>query len=328
MSGENILVVEDEWSVGEHICSNLQSFGYNASSVACSGEEAIMMIEKERPDLVLMDIVLYGEMDGIEAADRIASQFDIPVIYLTAYVNDNNISRAKLTKPFGYIVKPFNNRELYSNIEMALHKHKLEKELKECKARLDKTLKGAIEALTETIEMRGSYTPGHHQRVKKLAAAIAGEMGLPDFQVQGIELAAAVYDIGLINVPIEISQDVSRQEGVRLALYRTYPTVGYDILKKIDFSWSIAEIILQHRECYDGAGFPRGMKGDDILIEARIIAVADVIEDLTTHRIHRNELPIDKALAVIRNNRGALYDPEVVDACLRLFNEKGYKITD
>jgi putative two-component system response regulator len=321
MNGEKILVVEDEWTVGEHICRNLKSFGYDASSVACSGGEAIMMIEKERPDLVLMDIVLHGETDGIEAAERISAQFDIPVIYLTAHTNEEFIARAKLTKPFGYIVKPFNKNELYSNIEMAIHKHKLEKELRECKAKLDRTLKGTIAALTETIEMRGPYAPGHHQRVKKLAAAIAGEMGLSDFQMQGIELAAEVYDIGLINVPVEISQDVSRLEDGRLALYCIYPITGYDILKKIEFPWPIADIILQHRECYDGTGFPRGMTGEDILIEARILAVADVIEDLTSHRVYRNELPMDKALAVIRDNRGALYDPNVVDACLRLFNE-------
>jgi len=326
LSNKKILVVEDEWIVGDQICRILRDFGYDECSLAGSAAEAIRMIEADKPDLVLMDIVLPGEQDGIDTATLIRERFDLPVIYLTAHTNGEYIRRAKLTEPFGYLIKPFNQMELSTNIEMAMQKHQLEKRLKECKARLDRTLKGVIEAFTETIETRGTCNSGHHQRVKKLATAIAKDMGMSDFQVEGIGLAAAVYDLGLINVPFEVIQDRDKLEGLRLALYRTYPTIGYSILKKIDFPWPLAEIVLQHCEHYDGTGFPQGIKGEEILLEARILAVADAMENLTSQRLHRNGLPPDKALAVITADSGSRYDPRVVNACLRLFNEHGFRI--
>jgi len=326
LGNEKILVVEDEWIVGDQICQSLRAFGYNACSLAGSAAEAMRMIEEEKPDLILMDIVLPGEHDGIETAELIRNRFDLPVIYLTAHTNGEYIARAKKTKPFGYLIKPFNKMELYTNIEMAIQRHQLEKKLKDCKDRLDRTLKGVIEALTETIEMRGLYNAGHHQRVTKLATAIAREMELDDFCVEGIGLAASVYDIGLINVPTEVVQDLHKLEGFNLALYRTYPTIGYGILKKIDFSWPIAEIVLQHREHYDGTGFPQGIKGEDILLEARILAIADALDDLTSHKIYRSEFPLDQALAIVKADGGSRYDPRLVAVCIRLFHEKGFQV--
>jgi len=197
--------------------------------------------------------------------------------------------------------------------------------LHESHAKLERNLKSTIDVISETIERRGPSTPGHYQRVKKLAVAIAREMGLTDFQMQGIERAAAVYDIGLMTIPIEFLQDTERLEGLKLTMYRGYPQTGHDALKKIEFPWPIADIILQHRECFDGSGFPRGLKGADILIEARVLAVADAIEDLTVHRSYRNALPTDEALTVLSSHSGSLYDPDVVNVCQRLINEKGYK---
>jgi HD-GYP domain len=138
-------------------------------------------------------------------------------------------------------------------------------------------------------------------------------------------LAAHVYDISLVNMPVEILQDAGQLTGTRLTLYRNYPQLSYDILKEVNFLWPIADIVLQHRECYDGSGFPRGIKGDDILIEARILAVAHALEDLTSNKAFRNAFPLKQALDEIKAHRGSKYDPDVVDACLRLFNEKGYK---
>ena len=128
--------------------------------------------------------------------------------------------------------------------------------LQESHAKLERNLKGAIDVISETIEAKGPYAPGHHRHVAALASAIAREMGLTDFQVQGIELAAAVYDIGLMTIPIEFLQDSERLDGIKLTLYQGYPQAGHDALKKIEFPWPIAEIILQHRECFDGSGFP------------------------------------------------------------------------
>jgi len=184
-------------------------------------------------------------------------------------------------------------------------------------------MKGMIGAIAATIELRGPYTEGHHERVSGLAVAIAREMGLTDFQVEAIELAAAVYDSGMVNVPADILQESGRLEGIRLTMYQTYPEAAYDTLKKIECIWPLADIVLQHRECYDGSGFPRGIKGEAILIEARILAVAHAFEDLTTHRSYRNAFSLGEALEEISSHSGSWYDPEVVAVCLKLIQEKG-----
>ena len=329
MNSEKIMVVEDEWVVSEQLCRSLEDLGYTISSTASAGDEAIRKVEADSPDLILMDIVLKGKMDGIEAADRINSQFNIPVIYLTAYTNQEYIVRAKQTKPFSYLVKPFNQKELYANIEMALHRRLVDKEIKDHLDRLTRCYTGTMKAFSGAIELRGPHTPlGHHQRVAFIARGIAKEMGLHDFSAEGLWLAAHVYDISLVNMPVEILMGDSQLAGQSLSLYRNYPQLSYDILETVDFPWPIADIVLQHRECFDGSGFPRGIKGEEILIEARILAVAVALEDLTSHRNFRKALPLKQAFDKISEHRGSQYDPDVVNACLRLFNEKGYKTED
>jgi response regulator RpfG family c-di-GMP phosphodiesterase len=321
MNSDKIMVVEDEWIVAHQLCNDLKELGYRVCSTAATGDEAIRNVGEDRPDLILMDIVLKGKMDGIEAADRITSQFDIPIIYLTSFTNKEYIERAKQTKPFSYLVKPFKKKELYANIEMALHKHRLDKEIKDYLGRLVKCYKGTIESISEALAFRGPYFPGHHRRVAECAQAIATEMKLSEFSIQGVCLAAFVYDIGLASTPISIIHESERLTGNSLTIYRDYPQMSYDILEKVDFPWPIADIALQHCECYDGSGFPRGLKGNDILIEARILAVACALEDLTSHMVFRTAFPLKQALDQIKNPK---YDPGVVDVCLRLFGEKGY----
>jgi HD-GYP domain-containing protein (c-di-GMP phosphodiesterase class II) len=274
-----------------------------------------------------MDIVLKSKMDGIEAAERITSQLDIPVIYLTAYTNQEYIERAKQTKPFGYMVKPFKQKELYANIEMALHKHRLDKEIKDYLGRLVKCYRGTIESISGAMELRGPYVPGHHRRVAEFAQAIAREMGLSDFSIEGARLAAYVYDIGLASMPISVIYESERLTGFNLTMYRDYPQMSYNILEKVDFPWPVTDIVLQHCECYDGSGFPRGLKGNDILIEARILAVAHALEDLTSHMAFRKAFSLKQAIDEIKVHRESKYDPDVVDVCLKLFGEKGYQLT-
>jgi response regulator RpfG family c-di-GMP phosphodiesterase len=325
MSGEKIMVVEDEWVVADQLCRDLKNLGYTVCSTASTGDEAIRKVEADRPDLILMDIVLKGKINGIEAVERINSQFNIPVLYLTAYTNQEYIERAKLTNPFGYLVKPYNQKELYATIEMALQKHRVDQEIKDYLGRLTRCYTGMMKAFSGAVELHGPYAPGHHQRVAYFAHAVAKEMGLPDFSVEGLWLAAHVYDISFVNIPIEILQDSGQLTGVNLAIYRKYPQLSYDILKEVNSLWPIADIALQHRECYDGSGFPRGIKGADILIDAKILAVAHALEELTSRRAYRDAFPLKQALDEISAHRESQYDPDVVDACLRLFNEKGYK---
>ena len=314
------MVVEDEWVVADQLSRNLKEVGYSVCSMVSTGEEAIRKAETDSPDLILMDIVLKGKMDGIEAAERINSQFNIPMLYLTSYTDQEYIERAKQTGPFGYLVKPYKQRELSANIEMAFHKHRVDKEIKDYLDSLTRCFTGTMKAFSEAIELRGPYAPGHHQRVAYFAHAIAVEMELPDFSVEGLWLAAHVYDISFVNIPVNIIQDSEQLTGHGLTLYRQYPQLSYDILKKVIFLWPIADIALQHRECFDGSGFPREIKGEDILIEARILAVAHALEDLTSHRAFRDAFPLEQALDEIRAHRGSQYDPDVVDACLRAFN--------
>jgi len=282
------------------------------------------MVREISPDLVLMDIVLAGKMDGIQAAEQIEAIADIPVIYLTAYSDEKTLGRAKISGPSGYVLKPVKKQQLYITIELALHRHDIELNLRKNHARIYQSLKGTIEAIAETVELRGPYTAGHHERISKLATAISREMGLTDFQVEGIDLASRIYDIGMVNIPADILREAERLEGLKLTMYQSYPEAAYDTLKKIECIWPLAYIVLQHRECYDGSGFPRGIKGAAILIEARILAVAHALEDLTTHRSYRNAFPLNEALETISSHSSTKYDPDVVAACLRIFNEKGY----
>lgn len=324
MNHEKILVVEDEWIIAEQICGNLKDFGYRIAATASTGYEAIRMVEKEKPDLILMDIVLKGKMDGIDTAEQIALRFDIPVIYLTAHTNLDYLKRAKHTKPFCYLVKPFKEQELHSNVEMALYKHRTDKAIKDYLTRHLQSYKGTIEAVSGAIELRGPWPPGHHRRVAELAQAIAREMKLADLWLDGLWLAAYVYDISFMNMPDDIVSDSGNLTGPRLTMYRNYPQLAYDILKEVDFPSPVGYIVLEHRECFDGSGFPQGLRGADIVLEARILAVADAIEDFTCPRTFRKAFPLNEALEEVSSQSGSSYDPDVVAACLKLFNEKGY----
>ncbi len=198
-----------------------------------------------------------------------------------------------------------------------------EEELKKSLLRLRKALEGTVHALAATAEMRDPYTAGHQRRVAELASAIAKEMGLPREQIEGIHMAGLIHDIGKISVPAEILSKPSKLNKMEMDLIKTHSQVGYDILKGIDFPWPIAEIVLQHHERLDRSGYPQGLKDDEILLEARILAVADVVEAMSSHRPYRPALGIDAALDEIKKGKGRLYDPNVVDACLAVF-KKGF----
>jgi len=328
MNSIKILVVENEQIVAEDIKFRLQRLGYAVSGTALSGEEAVKKAEEAHPDLVLMDIVLEGEMDGTEAASIISSRLDIPVVYLTAYADDKTLERAKTTEPFGYILKPFEDRELYSAIEMALYKHKMENIIKEKEDRLRKNLEETVYALASAVEMRDPYTSGHQKRVTNLACAIAEEIGLSTDQVEGIRMAGVIHDIGKILIPSEILSKPGQLTKIDFSMIETHPQVGYDILKTIKFPYPVAQIVIQHHERIDGSGYPASLSGEEILLEARILAVSDVVEAIASHRPYRAALGLNRALKEISKNRGVLYDPKAVDACLKLFKEKGFKFNN
>ena len=160
----------------------------------------------------------------------------------------------------------------------------------------------------------------------KLARTMATEMGLPPEKVEGLRMAGVIHDIGKITLPTEILSKPMKLSAIELSLIREHVRLGYEILKEVQSPWPLAEIVLQHHERMDGSGYPRGLKGEEILIEARILAVADVVEAIASHQPYRPALGIDAALAEIEKNRGLLYDSHAADTCLRVFREKGYQI--
>jgi len=216
---------------------------------------------------------------------------------------------------------------------MAESLHHREEERKLSKTNLQKTLDSlrravgaTIQVMVAAVETRDPYTSGHQIRSADLARAIATEMGLPQEKIDGIRMAGSIHDIGKIAVPAEILSKPTKLREFELEMIRFHAQAGYDILKGIEFPWPLAEIVYQHHERMDGSGYPRNLKGEEICIEARILAVADVVEAMASNRPYRPALGIDAALKEIEKNRGTLYDEAVVDTCLRLFWEKGFKL--
>jgi putative nucleotidyltransferase with HDIG domain len=426
-----ILIVENERIIAEDIKRTLQNLDYAVCSIVTSGDEAIKKAEQDNPDLILMDIVLQGEISGIEAAEQIHTRFNIPIIYLTAYADAKTLERAKITEPFGYITKPFDEKELYSTIEIALYKNQTEKKLQESKARLqniinnnadgiiivdrkgivrfanpavetifgrkkeelvgelfgsplvsneiteldivgkdgkavvvemriakikwegetaylaslrditehkqiqhdlqisfdklERILEETVNALASAFGKRDLYTAGHQQRVTQLAIAIAEEMGLSKEQIKGIRIAGLIHDIGKISVPAEILSKPSRLTDAEFEIVKEHPKIAYDIVKSIEFPWPVAEIIYQHHERLNGSGYPRGLKDEEILPETKILIVADVVEAMSSHRPYRPARGMKITLEEITKNRGILYDPQAIDACLTLIKEKGFR---
>lgn len=201
-----------------------------------------------------------------------------------------------------------------------------EEKLKQSLERLRKAVNTTIHVLVAALEIRDPYTAGHQARCADLACAIAAEMGLSQEKIDGIRMAGIIHDIGKMSIPVEILSKPTKLTHLEFSLIKEHSQSGYEMLKDVEPNWPLAEIVHQHHERLDGTGYPKNLKGDEILIEARILAVADVVEAMASHRPYRASLGIEAALAEIENNKGILYDNVVADACLKLFREKDYKL--
>jgi len=206
-------------------------------------------------------------------------------------------------------------------------------ERKQTEGKLQQTLESLRKAFNTTInvmiaaiEMRDPYTAGHQKKSADFARAIATEMGLAQEKIDGIRMAGTIHDIGKLSIPAEILTKPTKLTNIEFSLIKEHSRCGYEMLKDVESPWKLAEIVYQHHERMNGTGYPRNMKGDEILIEARILAVADVVEAMASHRPYRASLGIEAALEEIEKNKGVLYDDDVVDACLQLFREKGYQL--
>ena len=262
---------------------------------ACSGKErAIIRVERSGRLLGLLAILLSCDV----AADE-----------------DEKALLKEVAGDIGFALR---------NMELEETRERTEEELRQSFHRLRRILEGTINALASTVETRDPYTAGHQQRVALLACDIGKEMGLSDDMISGIHMAALIHDIGKIAVPAQILSKPGRLTGAEFDMIKAHSEVGYDILKGIEFPHPIAQVVLQHHERINGSGYPQGLKGEDILPGARIVAVADVVEAISSHRPYRPALGIDKALEEISENRDILYEPMAVDACLKLVKEKGF----
>ncbi len=584
MTKIKIVIVEDEAIVAEDIKYMLKSLNYDAVAMASTGKEALEKVEETKPNLVLMDIMLKGDMDGVEVAREIQKKHGIPVVYLTAYADNETLQRAKTTIPYGYIIKPFDKKELYTAIEIAMYKFSMERNLKEnekkyrtlfedsgdamyiadksgifidvnqsaldlfgytreemlnmkveniyleekdrtdvlqrlllygqvrnfeiylkkkdgsvitglitltaiydeneeivnyqgiikditerkqkedalkkkakninkrfkelkclysisnlveqqnelgniiqgtislipsalqypeiagalisvegttyqtdnfketewkeardisirgnkigtfevhyyenrnqknhkpflkqeqilfsviaerlgkiieqmrveneLKQSLDKleaVTEGVVQAMAITTELRDPYTAGHQRRVSRLAVEIAKKMNLPQNKIDGIKVGGLIHDIGKISVPAEILSKPGKLSEIELSIIKTHSQVGYEILKNIEFPWPIAQMVLQHHEKINGSGYPKGIDGEKILLEAKIISVADVVEAMASHRPYRPALGIEEALNEVETHKHILYDEDIVEICVSLFRKEGFKIDE
>ncbi len=199
-----------------------------------------------------------------------------------------------------------------------------EEELQRSHEQLKKAFDGIVNVITSIIEEKDPYTAGHQRRVTQLACAIAKEMNLLEEEINGLRMAGLIHDLGKIRIPTEILSKPGKLTEVEWSLIKIHPRVGHDVLRGIEFPWPVATIVLQHHERLDGSGYPQGLSHNEILLTARILAVADVVEAMASHRPYRPARGLDQALEEISRNKGILYDPVVVDTCLRLFTEKGF----
>jgi HD-GYP domain-containing protein (c-di-GMP phosphodiesterase class II) len=314
--------------------------------------------------VAFLDLNMPPGPDGEWAAEQIHNLDPrINTVVVTGYRSTNSSKKARFSDKLLYLQKPFHPREiiqfatalgikwqaenqlltmqadlenlveqrtaelLKSNRLLKVeveNRKRMQQELQQSFESLKKAMQSTIQAISMTVEKRDPYTSGHQQRVANLAKAIAVELKLPESQIESIYMAAAIHDIGKISLPAEILVKPIPLSNIEISLIQAHAQAGYDILKGIEFPWAIADIVLQHHERMDGSGYPHGLAGDNIVFEARIICVADVVETMASHRPYRPSIGMDKALEEIAANRGVLYDPRVVDACLKIFREKGF----
>ncbi|TFG90610.1 MAG: HD domain-containing protein, partial [Syntrophobacterales bacterium] len=254
----------------------------------------------------------------IYATGKPAKIKDYEIIRKDGSIRINDMSASLMLDASG---KPVGFRGIARDVTE--HRQK-EADLEKSSANLQNMLEETVRTLAFTVEVRDPYTAGHQRRVAQLANAISVKMELPEEKAQGVKMAALIHDVGKVQIPGEILSKPGPLTANEMDLVKTHPAVGSNILEEIQFPWPISNIVLQHHGRLDGSGYPQGIGDEEMSLEARIIAVADVVEAMVSHRPYRSALGLDKAIEEISNNKGTLYDTEVVEACLSLFTEEGF----
>jgi putative two-component system response regulator len=323
----SVLVVEDNQADVDLIREALPETGpvsFQIESVSRLSE-ALARLKNEGIGLVLLDLGL-PDSQGLETFHNLSEATShIPVIILTSNYNESMAVFAVREGAQDYLIKgQIGGSLLMRAVRYAMERKRAEEKIQETMEHLRKAVQTIIQVLLMAIETKDPYTAGHQRRATDLAIAIATDMDLSQDIIEGIRMTGAIHDIGKIPIPVEVLSKPSKLSTTEYSLIKEHARHGYEILKDVESPWPLAEMAHQHHERINGSGYPLGLKGKDILLEARILAVADVVEAMASFRPYRPVPGIDAALEEIEKNAGVLYERAVVKACLRLFREKGF----
>ncbi len=309
--------------------------------IAKNGKNALIYAIKFQPDLILLDIMM-PEMNGYDVCARLKENpktNGIPVIFITARSAMVDKTKAFEIGAVDYITKPFHAAEIKARVKTHLtlaemqnklsqQNELLEQKVEKKTSEIQEMLQGSILSMSLMSEIRDPYTAGHQQRVAQLAGAIATDLGLSATIIEGIRIAAILHDVGKIRTPVSILTRTGELLEAEMAVIKIHSQVGFEILKNIPFPWPCAQMVLQHHERLDGSGYPFGLRGNEILLESKILAVADVTEAISSFRPYRPAQGINAALEEIKKFRDITYDADVVDTCLRLFKTSSFQFND
>lgn len=286
--------------------------------------EAAQWLADNSADAVLLDLSLPDSqgMATIDAMRHVAP--DLAIVVCTG-LNDQAVGVAAVKRGCqDYLVKGQGDGQLIGRtLTYAVERKSIERERQQAAERMKRVLLQTVKAVSLTLEMRDPYTAGHQRRVAQLATAIGERLGFDPDRLEGLHTGALIHDLGKINVPSDFLSRPGKLSDAAFGVIKSHPDVGAEIVEGIDFPWPVAQMIRQHHERLDGSGYPDGLAGDDIILEARILAVADVVEAISSHRPYRPSLGLDAALTEIRDKSGTHYDPTVVEACLQVIKDNG-----
>lgn len=340
-----VMIVDDEKSIRITLGEFLKKEGYEVTT-AENAEAALALLEENEYDTVLTDIIM-PKQSGVSLLRYIHDlQPGIQVIMMTGEPTVDTAVEAVRSGARDYLAKPIVKEDLIRTVSQAVsykqlmdEKERLEKEnteqretlerlVEERTGKLRQAMLNTAYATAAMLDLRDPYTSGHQRRVGGLASAIGREIGLPEDTLEGLHLTGCIHDIGKIIVPTDILTKPGKLSKPEYEIIKEHSEKGYDILKNYEMPWAVAEIVYEHHERLDGSGYPRGLKGDQISLETRIISVADVVEAMMTHRPYRPSLGLTAAMNEISEHKGILYDTDVVDACILLFCIKGYTLEE
>lgn len=324
VSPVELLLVDD--NPGDARLVQIMLGGVGGFRLACTGclREALALIAARAPDAVLLDLSL-PDSQGMNTVDAVRKAAPtLPVVVLTGLDDEAAALQAIRLGCQDYLVKGQGDGDLIRRIVLyAIERKAADEERRRSAEQLKRIQRQTVRAVSLTLELRDPYTAGHQRRVALLASAIGEEMGLLGHVVEGLYTGALIHDIGKIAVPSDILSRPGKLSDAAFSIIKEHPETGREIVQGIEFPWPVATMILQHHERFNGSGYPGGLKGDETILEARILAVADVVEAISSHRPYRAALGMATALDEIETNADSLYDPVVVTACLDVVRLNG-----